>query len=189
MTHGPTWKYHIWNSVFSISWHIGVKDWRLISLLDVKLVIHHTLVTTGTCSSDTVMMRLTLIGIFCCFFSGPVHGCKGKGPRTPAPNPGPVILDQMWVVISYKLTETGHIFEHFLWSNFKLFVLFARDGLDYQYNYQDYQHNQRFNCVNGSHPCQDHHDCDDCTIGGVDCYTDTVQYNELLHGKFGLSYS
>ena len=125
------------------------------------------------------MLRLTLIGIFCCFFSGPVHGCKGKGPRTPAPNPGSSILDKLWVVISYKLTETGHIFEHFLWSNFKLFkgVFFAR-------NYQDYQHNQRHNCVNGSHPCQDHHDCDDCVIGGVECYTETVQDGVLINGNY-----
>ena len=125
------------------------------------------------------MLRLTLIGIFCCFFSGPVHGCKGKGPRTPAPNPGSSILDKLWVVISYKLTETGHIFEHFLWSNFQLFkgVFFAR-------NYQDYQHNQRHNCVNGSQPCQDHHDCDDCVIGGVECYTETVQDGVLINGNY-----
>ena len=40
--------------------------------------INHTLITTATCSSDTVMLRLTLIGIFFCHFSSPVRGCSGS---------------------------------------------------------------------------------------------------------------
>ena len=133
--------------------------------MDVISRIHHTLITTGTCSSDTVMLRLTLIGIFCYYFSSSIHGCFRPIPRWLKPTPTPFPKGA-----HNKLTET---------------VLFARDGLDYQDNYQDYQHNQRFQCVNRSRPCLEHGDCNDCIIGGIDCYSGVGRFDWSLTRVLG----
>merc|ERR1712025_818627 len=91
---------------------------------------------------DTVMLRLTLIGLFLCHYSSPVRGCSSSQTG--------VINSQLNVHVEGSLIP------------------------DYYENYydQDYQQHQRYNWVNGSHPCHDPHDCDDCTITGYDCDTD-----------------